>query len=150
MNTQPTNLPRIVVIGAGFGGLTFCKRFPSGLAQITVLDRTNHHLFQPLLYQVATAGLAVPDIAQPVRSILAKRKDITVLMDEVTGIDLASRRVQCRTAALDYDYLVVAAGGQTSYFGHPEWEEHAPGLKSIDDAVRIRHEILGAFERAEM
>jgi NADH dehydrogenase len=149
MNTQPTNPPRIVVIGAGFAGLNFCKSFPRGLAQITVVDRTNHHLFQPLLYQVATAGLAVPDIAQPVRSILSKRGDITVLMDEVTAIDLATRRVQCRAAALDYDYLVVAAGGRTSYFGHPEWEKHAPGLKSIDDAVRVRREILGAFERAE-
>jgi NADH dehydrogenase len=149
VNTQPPNLPRIVVIGAGFGGLTFCKSFPRALAQITVLDRTNHHLFQPLLYQVATAGLAVPDIAQPVRSILAKRRDITVLMDDVTGVDLTARRVTCRTSSLDFDYLVVAAGGQTSYFGHPEWEKHAPGLKSIDDAVRIRHAILGAFERAE-
>ena len=149
MTTQPKNLPRIVVIGAGFGGLAFCKSFPRGRARITLVDRTNHHLFQPLLYQVATAGLAVPDIAQPVRSILAKRADITVLMDEVTGIDLGARRVTCRTSSLDYDYLVVAAGGQTSYFGHPEWEEHAPGLKSIDDAVRIRREILGAFERAE-
>ena len=149
MNTQPTSPPSIVVIGAGFGGLNFCKSFPRALARITVVDRTNHHLFQPLLYQVATAGLAVPDIAQPIRSILANRPDITVLMDEVTAIDLDARRVQCRTASLEYDYLVVAAGGQTSYFGHPEWERHAPGLKSIDDAVRIRREILGAFERAE-
>lgn len=149
MNTQPTSQPHIVVIGAGFGGLNFCKSFPRGIARITVIDRTNHHLFQPLLYQVATAGLAVPDIAQPVRSILAKRQDITVLMEEITGIDLAARRVTCGEAVFDYDYLVVAAGGHTSYFGHPEWERHAPGLKSIEDAVRIRREILGAFERAE-
>jgi len=149
MSNPPQILPHIVVIGAGFAGLNFCKTFPRGLARITVVDRTNHHLFQPLLYQVATAGLAVPDIAQPVRSILAKRSDVTVLMDEVTGIDLAARQVSCRTSSLTYDYLVVAAGGRTSYFGHPEWERHAPGLKSIDDAVRVRREILGAFERAE-
>jgi NADH dehydrogenase len=149
VNTQPQALPHIVVVGAGFAGLNFCKDFPRGLSRITVVDRTNHHLFQPLLYQVATAGLAVPDIAQPVRSILAKRPDITVLMDEVTGIDPAARRVTCRTSLLDYDYLIIAAGGQTSYFGHPEWEKHAPGLKTIEDAVRIRHDILGAFERAE-
>jgi NADH dehydrogenase len=149
VNTQPQNIPHIVVIGAGFGGLNFCKVFPRKLARITLVDRTNHHLFQPLLYQVATAGLAVPDVAQPVRSILSNRPNITVLMDEVTGVDLAARRVSCRTSSLDYDYLVVAAGGQTSYFGHPEWEEFAPGLKTIEDAVRVRREILGAFERAE-
>lgn len=149
MSTQPNNAPHIVLIGAGFGGLNFCKSFPRATARITVVDRTNHHLFQPLLYQVATAGLAVPDIAQPIRSILHDRPDITVLMDEVTGIDVNARTVTCRSARLDYDYLVVAAGGQTSYFGHPEWETHAPGLKSIDDAVRIRREILGSFERAE-
>lgn len=149
MNTKPENPPHIVLIGAGFGGLNFCKSLPRGIARVTVVDRTNHHLFQPLLYQVATAGLAVPDVAQPIRSILHDRRDITVLMDEVTGIDVAARRVTCRTTSLQYDYLVVAAGGHTSYFGHTEWEKHAPGLKSIDDAVRIRREILGSFEKAE-
>lgn len=143
-------LPHIVVLGAGFGGLTFAKGFPTGLARITVVDRTNHHLFQPLLYQVATAGLAVPDIAQPVRSILRRRRDVTVLMDEVTAVDLSARSVQLRQAgAMGYDYLVIALGGRTTYFGHPEWEEHAPGLKTIEDAIRIRREVLGAFERAE-
>ncbi len=151
MASVPPNRPHVVVLGAGFGGLMFAKLFPKKLARLTIVDRTNHHLFQPLLYQVATAGLAVPDIAQPVRSILAPHPDITVLMDEVTGVDLAAKRVQLRTApALAYDYVVLAIGGRTSYFGHREWEAFAPGLKSIEDALRIRREVLGAFERAEM
>jgi NADH dehydrogenase len=147
---DPIQRPHIVVLGAGFGGLTFAKRFPDGLARLTVVDRTNHHLFQPLLYQVAAAGLAVPDIAQPVRSILALKRNITVLMDEVKSIDLPARRVTLGETHLDYDYLVIALGGRTSYFGHPEWERLAPGLKSIGDALRIRREVLRAFERAEM
>lgn len=142
--------PHVVVLGAGFAGLTFAKKFPDRLARVTVVDRTNHHLFQPLLYQVATAGLAVPDIAQPVRSILANKRDLTVLMDEVTGVDLAARTVQLRSSTLAYDHLVIALGGRTSYLGHPEWEQFAPGLKSIDDAIRIRRQVLHAFERAEM
>ncbi len=150
MNHSPDTHPHIVVLGAGFAGLTFAQHFPPGLARITVVDRTNHHLFQPLLYQVATAGLAVPDIAQPVRSILAKHRDIAVRMDEVTGLDLATRTVRLRLGELHYDHLVVALGGRTSYFGHPEWEQHAPGLKTIDDAIRIRRNVLYAFERAEM
>lgn len=151
-STATDSRPHILVLGAGFGGLMFAKKFPDGLARITVVDRTNHHLFQPLLYQVATAGLAVPDIAQPVRSILANKRDVTVLMDDAIGINLAAKHVQLRSAAapLAYDYLVMGLGGRTSYFGHPEWEQFAPGLKSIEDAIRIRREILGAFERAEM
>ncbi|HLP01906.1 MAG TPA: NAD(P)/FAD-dependent oxidoreductase [Opitutaceae bacterium] len=150
MSTSADNRPHVVVLGAGFAGLTFAQRFPDGLARVTLVDRTNHHLFQPLLYQVATAGLAVPDIAQPVRSILAKKRDVTVLMDEVTGFDLAKRTVRLSHGELAYDHLVVALGGRTSYFGHPEWEQHAPGLKTIDDAIRIRRNVLHAFERAEM
>ncbi|MFT3829457.1 MAG: NAD(P)/FAD-dependent oxidoreductase [Opitutaceae bacterium] len=150
MSTSADNRPHVVVLGAGFAGLTFAQKFPDGLARVTLVDRTNHHLFQPLLYQVATAGLAVPDIAQPVRSILAKKRDVTVLMDEVTGFDLAKRTVRLSHGALAYDHLVVALGGRTSYFGHPEWEQHAPGLKTIDDAIRIRRNVLHAFERAEM
>lgn len=146
---KANSLPHIVVIGGGFGGLAFCQAFPPGRARITLVDRANHHLFQPLLYQVATAGLAVPDIAQPIRSILSDRRDITVLMDEVTRIDLGTRQVIGRSQTLDYDYLVVAAGARTAYFGHPEWAEHAPGLKSIDDALQIRHQMLAAMERAE-
>jgi NADH dehydrogenase len=140
---------RILVLGAGFGGLTFCQKFHHPNAQVTVVDRTNHHLFQPLLYQVAAAGLAAPDIAQPIRMILASQKDVSVLMDEVVGFDLAGRRVMLEHNRLDYDYLVLALGGCTSYFGHPEWEAFAPGLKSMDDALRIRSRVLLAFERAE-
>lgn len=139
----------VVVLGAGFGGLTFAKEFRHPSARVTVVDRTNHHLFQPLLYQVATSGLAAPDIAQPIRSILAEREDVTVLMDEVKSIDLQQRHVTLGGETLTYDYLVLALGGVTSYFGHPEWEQFAPGLKSLDDALRIRREVLLAFERAE-
>lgn len=139
----------IVVLGAGFGGLEFCERFRSDDARITLVDRTNHHLFQPLLYQVATAGLSAPDIAQPIRSILSDHPDVTVLLDSVVDLKLAEKRVILETGALTYDYLVLALGGCTSYFGHPEWEQFAPGLKSLQDALLIRSRILLAFERAE-
>lgn len=139
----------IVVVGAGFGGLAFCKQLQMADARITLVDRTNHHLFQPLLYQVAACGLSAPDIAQPIRSILSDRQDITVLLDKVTGFDLAQKKVFLEKNALDYDYLVLAMGGQTSYFGHPEWEPFAPGLKNLHDALRIRSHILLAFEKAE-
>lgn len=145
-----SNGPHILVLGAGFGGLTFCQKFRHPTARVTLVDRENHHLFQPLLYQVATAGLAPAEIAQPVRSIFSDHPRVTVLMDTATGIDLSNRRVAFeKNGELDYDYLVLALGGVTSYFGHPEWEEHAPGLKSIDDAIQIRHDVLLAFERAE-
>jgi len=140
---------QVVVLGAGFGGLTFCKHFHHPDAQVTVVDRTNHHLFQPLLYQVATAGLSAPEIAQPIRSILSDRPDITVLLDCAIGFDLAQKKVFFEKNALDYDYLVLAMGGQTGYFGHPEWEPFAPGLKTLDDALRIRSRVLLAFEQAE-
>jgi NADH dehydrogenase len=149
MPDTPAPLPHIVVLGAGFGGLTFCQKFPAGIARITVIDRQNHHLFQPLLYQVASAGLSAVDIAQPIRAILAKRPNLDVLMAEVTGVDFASRRVRHEFGELTYDYLVLALGGVTSYFGHPEWEQHAPGLKSLADALHIRRKILYHFERAE-
>jgi len=140
---------RILVLGAGFGGLTFCEHFSHRKAQVTVIDRTNHHLFQPLLYQVATAGLSAPDIAQPIRSILARHPNLEVLLDEVESIDLANRQVICRQNTLTYDYLVLGFGGVTSYFGHPEWAACAPGLKTLEDALRIRRNVLLAFERAE-
>jgi len=139
----------VVVLGAGFGGLTFCKQFGAADAHITLVDRTNHHLFQPLLYQVAACGLSAPDIAQPIRSILSDRPDITVLLDKVTDLDLARRKVVLEKNTLTYDYLVLGMGGQTGYFGHPEWEKFAPGLKTLDDALRIRSHILLAFEKAE-
>lgn len=139
----------IVVLGAGFGGLTFCQNFESPSARVTLIDRQNHHLFQPLLYQVASAGLSAPDIAQPIRSILSDKPNLTVLMENVIDINLKEKRVALENKILDYDYLVLALGGATSYFGHPEWEQFAPGLKTLDDALRIRREILLAFEKAE-
>ncbi len=139
----------IVVLGAGFGGLTFCQAFKHPQARVTLVDRQNHHLFQPLLYQVATAGLSAPEIAQPVRSILSNRASVTVLLDTVVDFNLAEKKVFLEKNTLAYDYLVLALGGMTSYFGHPEWEQFAPGLKSLDDALRIRRRILLAFEQAE-
>ncbi len=139
----------VVVLGAGFGGLAFCQHFRRPDTRITVVDRTNHHLFQPLLYQVAACGLSAPEIAQPIRAILSHRPDITVLFNQVVDFDLAQKRVLLEKSELTYDYLVIALGGQTGYFGHPEWEQFAPGLKTLDDALRIRSNILLAFERAE-
>ncbi|MSU24727.1 MAG: NAD(P)/FAD-dependent oxidoreductase [Opitutus sp.] len=143
------SFPHIVVVGAGFAGLNFCQKFPTDRARITVIDRQNHHLFQPLLYQVATAGLSAVDIAQPVRAILNNQANLEVLMAEVTAIDLAAKKVRHTAGELSYDYLVLGLGGVTSYFGHDEWAQFAPGLKSLDDALKIRRTILLAFERAE-
>jgi NADH:ubiquinone reductase (H+-translocating) len=139
----------VVVLGGGFGGLEFCKRFKCEGARITLVDRTNHYLFQPLLYQVATAGLSAPEIAQPIRSIFSDRPDITVLMDEVLDFNLAEHKVFLRENELKYDYLVLAMGGRNSYFAHHEWEKFAPGLKTLNDAVSIRSHVLLAFEKAE-
>lgn len=140
---------QVLVLGAGFGGLTFAETFAHPNASVTVVDRTNHHLFQPLLYQVATAGLSAPDIAQPIRSILCDRPNQRVLLDEVLDFDLKERRVTCAQNVLAYDYLLIALGSVPSYFGHSEWEQHAPGLKTLDDARYIRHNLLLAFEQAE-
>jgi len=139
----------VVVLGAGFGGLAFCKHFRRSDTLVTLVDRTNHHLFQPLLYQVATCGLSAPEIAQPIRSILSNRPDITVLLDQAVDFDLAHKQVFLERNTLDYDYLVLATGGLTGYFGHPEWEPFAPGLKTLADALRIRSRVLLAFEEAE-
>jgi len=139
----------IVVLGAGFGGLEFCKRFRHPAARITVVDRTNHYLFQPLLYQVATAGLSATDVAQPIRSILSREQNVEVIMASVTNFKLAEKKVVLAEGELSYDYVVLALGGCTSYFGHPEWERCAPGLKSLEDALRIRNQVLLAFEEAE-
>jgi len=140
---------RIVVLGAGFGGLTFCQSFRHSDAEILLVDRQNHHLFQPLLYQVATAGLSAPEIAQPIRSILWDQPNVRVQLGAVEDIRPAARTVVIAGEEVAYDYLVFALGGRTSYFGHPEWEQFAPGLKSLEDAQRIRREVLLAFERAE-
>jgi len=140
---------RIVVLGAGFGGLAFCRSFRHPGVDVVLIDRQNHHLFQPLLYQVATAGLSAPEIAQPIRSILADRPDVEVRMADVTDIDVEGRRVITSVGEFPYDYLVVALGGRSSYFGRPDWEQHAPGLKTLDDAQRMRRELLLSFEQAE-
>jgi NADH dehydrogenase len=143
--------PRIVIVGAGFGGLFAARALAKTAADVTIVDRHNYHLFQPLLYQVATAGLPPSDIAWPIRSILRRQRNTSVLLGEVVHIDVAAHRVQLRNRdAVPFDYLIVATGSTHSYFGHEEWEPLAPGLKSIDDATRIRRRILKAFEAAEM
>jgi NADH:ubiquinone reductase (H+-translocating) len=142
--------PRVVIVGAGFGGLEAARRLGRSPVEITIIDRHNYHLFQPLLYQVATAALSPADIAQPIRAILRHQRNATVLLDEVTGIDVSARRVETRFGAdWTYDYLVLATGSQYAYFGHDDWPRLAPGLKSIDDATLIRRRLLLAFEEAE-
>lgn len=138
-----------MIVGAGFGGLELAKGLSSADAEITVVDRNNYHLFQPLLYQVATAGLAAPDIAYPIRSVLRGSKNTSVLMAEVTGLDTRKQQVLTSKGQLSYDYLVLATGSQYNYFGHDEWEPVAPNLKSIPSALEIRERILKAFEDAE-
>ncbi len=141
--------PHVVIVGAGFGGLNAAKRLATAAVRITVVDRTNHHLFQPLLYEVAMSGLSPADIAQPIRSILSKQANCLVLLDEAVRIDLSARRVVLMKAELEYDFLVLASGAQTSYFGHDNWSAIAPGLKNIHDASQIRDRVLMAFETAE-
>ncbi|MFT3924824.1 MAG: NAD(P)/FAD-dependent oxidoreductase [Myxococcales bacterium] len=141
---------KIVIVGGGFGGLTTVQALKRVDADVTLVDRQNHHLFQPLLYQVAMAGLAPSEIAAPIRSIVHKLRRVTVLLDEVTGVDLEQKRVLLMEGGgLPYDYLVLAPGARTHYFGHDEWEHFAPGLKNLDDAVEIRRRVLVAFEAAE-
>lgn len=140
---------RVVIVGAGFGGLNAAKALAKAHVRVTIIDRRNYHTFQPLLYQVATAGLSPGEIAAPVRSILRSDKNIEVLMAEVTGFDLERRIVQTSDSAIPYDYLIVAAGATHSYFGHEDWEPFAPGLKTIEDALEIRRRVLLAFELAE-
>ena len=140
---------RVVVLGGGFGGLAFSRELDNPRFAVTLIDRQNHHLFQPLLYQVATGGLSAPEIAHPIRSILRKQKNVTVLMEDVQGVDLAQRSVRLEGRDLAYDYLIIALGARTGYFGHNEWEPHAPGLKTLEDAQRIRADALGCYERAE-
>ena len=145
-----TDKTRVLVLGAGFAGLECCKTLTDQRFDITLIDRQNHHLFQPLLYQVATASLTAPDIAQPIREILADQDNVRVLMDEVTAVDLDKQEIVSREQRYPYDYLVIALGAKTGYFGHPDWERHAPGLKSLEDARHLRHRVLQALERAEL
>jgi NADH:quinone reductase (non-electrogenic) len=140
---------RVVIVGAGFGGLNAVTALAGAAAEITVIDRSNYHTFQPLLYQVATAGLSPGEIASPIRSILRGHQNVEVLMGEVTGFDLRQRVVQTVDQELPYDYLIIAAGASHAYFGHDEWEPFAPGLKTIEDALEIRRRVLLAFELAE-
>ncbi|MEZ6016112.1 MAG: NAD(P)/FAD-dependent oxidoreductase [Planctomycetota bacterium] len=141
--------PRVVILGAGFGGLRAARELKRTPVDVVVIDRQNHHLFQPLLYQVATAGLSGTDIAAPIRRILGRQKNARVLYADVTGIDVNARVVQMGDAALAYDHLIVATGATHSYFGHDDWAAYAPGLKTLRDAQQIRSMVLGAFEQAE-
>lgn len=148
---KPATVPHVVIIGAGFGGLEAAKALRKQPIKITVIDRTNHHLFQPMLYQVATAGLSASDISAPVRHVLSKQKQTEVLMAEVTGIDVQAQLVHLKKAGqtVSYDYLIVAMGACNNYFGHEDWARLAPGLKSLNDGLDIRRKILLAFEAAE-
>lgn len=143
-------LPRVIIVGGGFGGLQVAKALRHAPVQVTVIDRYNHHLFQPLLYWVATAGLSPADISAPIRSVLSTQKNTEVLLAEVTGVDSERQLVFTGEQALPYDYLVLATGARDNYFGHTEWSTYAPGLKSIEEATSIRSRILLAFEQAEM
>jgi NADH dehydrogenase len=150
-STSKTVPPTVVILGGGFGGLSAAKTLANKPVSVTLLDRTNHHLFQPLLYQVATAGLNPADIAQPIRHILRDAGNITVVLAEVSSIDPSSKRLLTpQGRSFTYDYLIVAAGARHSYFGHEQWEGNAPGLKTLEDALELRRRILGAFETAEM
>lgn len=141
--------PKVVIVGAGFGGITAAKALARKPVDVLVLDRLNHHLFQPLLYQVATAALSPAQIAQPIRHILRDAENVTVAMTEVTEVQPDSGKVLTRDGSYEYDYLILATGARHSYFGHPEWEAFAPGLKNLDDALEIRRRLLLAFEEAE-
>jgi len=142
--------PRVVIVGAGFGGLSAAKALAGAPVDVVLVDKRNYHLFQPLLYQVATAGLSPADIAAPIRGIVRRQANVSVVLGKVTGIDPAAREVLTDEARISYDFLVLATGARHAYFGRDEWEPFAPGLKKIDDATAIRRRILMAFERAEL
>src|SRR3954465_7342298 len=149
MENAPARKPRVIIVGAGFGGLEAAKKLACEEVKVTVIDRTNHHLFQPLLYQVATAALSPADIAAPIRGILSECRNMEVILAEVQAVDVVAKKVKAGEIDFTYDYLILATGARHSYFGHPEWEPLAPGLKSLEDAVEIRRRILLAFEYAE-
>ena len=142
-------MPRVVIVGGGFGGLYAARALRRAPVEVTVVDRRNHHVFQPLLYQVAMAALSPGDIASPIRWILRRQKNVDVILAEATGFDLAANRLILKDGGLDYDYLIVASGATHAYFGHDDWRRTAPGLKTLEDALEIRRRVLIAFERAE-
>jgi len=142
-------LPHVVILGAGFGGLSAVRALKRAPVRISVIDRANHHLFQPLLYQVATAALSPADISAPIRRILRRQQNVEVLLAEATAIDLPAQRVLLADGEVDYDFLIVATGATHAYFGHEDWEQFAPGLKTLKDALQIRQRVLMAFEIAE-
>src|SRR5262250_3092194 len=142
--------PKVVIVGAGFGGLAAAKALARVAVDVIVIDRQNHHCFQPLLYEVATAALSPADIAWPIRHILRRQENATVFMAEVNGIDAGARVVNTKAGPFSFDFLVIATGARNSYFGRDHWAETAPGLKRIEDATRIRRSILSAFEEAEL
>src|SRR3989475_5252271 len=149
MENAFTGKPHVIIVGAGFGGLEAAKQFARENVRVTVIDRTNYHLFQPLLYQVATAALSPADIAAPVRAVLSKCRNVEVILAEVQSVDVDAKKVKTVDLNIDYDYLILATGARHSYFGHNEWEKLAPGLKSLEDAIELRRRILLAFEYAE-
>jgi len=149
-DTDTVQRPRVVILGAGFAGLNAALALRKADVDVTIIDRRNYHLFQPLLYQVATAGLSPAQIATPIRRVLGRQKNTTILMDRVVDVDLGSKEVLTSSHRIPFDYLVVATGARHAYFGHDEWEGVAPGLKKIDEATEIRRRVLLAFERAEV
>ena len=142
--------PRVVIVGGGFAGLSAARGLASAPVEVLLIDRHNYHLFQPLLYQVATAGLSPGEIAWPIRSLLRRQRNARVVLGEIVGVDTDARAVRVGESDVSYDYLVLATGARHGYFGHSHWEPHAPGLKTVDDATEIRRRILVAFERAEI
>ncbi len=154
MNSIPARMPRVVIVGGGFGGLAAARALRRASVEVILIDRTNHHLFQPLLYQVATSALTPGQIGWPIRNILRRQKNTTVILGEVTGVNKEKRYVVASSAdrrevSIPYDYLILATGARQSYFGHNEFERFAPGMKTLGDAVAMRNHILRAFEQAE-
>lgn len=150
MEPIPHSLPHVVIVGGGFGGITAAKGLRRAPVQVTLIDRNNHHVFQPLLYQVATAALSPADIAVPIRSVLARQKNAEVLMAEVTSLDMENRRIMITDRGISYDFLILSTGARDHYFGHDDWSKHVSSLKTLADATAIRRQILNAFERAEL